>query len=439
MNLQKLVVFAFLLIHFYGKPQSGDAFLVSDFLKNPDTLYFPFNEDDLQLIIINSYDPWIQQGSLYDAMYPRGGSWFLNNGPAPKNCYLWRNRNGKIAKAYNTAVDGSQIDGIQIGLRSTDYTNRTDFSSIGFDISDYSEFNRCFKFYSGNNKVGLIDIKGNVVVPADFDDIRKLWNRPGSSNILLVEKDGRIGLLNADLKELFPPVFTEYPQEIGGYIKVAKNKKYGLIHENGAILIDLVFDDIKPIHDSLYMGMVCKDSSELKKLRLNTHWNWGYKVKDCTVFDKDFRVIAELKDYEYIYYWGIKRFIVKKNNQFGVLNHKGEVVIPLEYDELFSANGYYTVRKGGKYGLLDMQGKLVLPAEFERVEFYGQAIYVTQNGLIGIYNDQFRLIAKPQFKDKTWERGNYILTRPDGSKGFVSHQNMKASYYESPEGKRIQL
>jgi hypothetical protein len=433
MGIKKIVAFVFILIHFYGKPQSGRESLFTASPENPDTLYYPFNENGLQLIVIPSYDNWLRTGSLYDAMYPRGGSWFQDNGPAPKNSYLWRNRKGEITKVHNTEP------GSVFQLRSTDYTNRTDFSSLGFDVSDYRGFNHCFKIYGENNKVGLIDLKGNIIVPADFNDIRRFWNRSGSSNILLVEKDGRIGLLNADLKELFPPVFTEYPQQSGDYIIVVKNKKCGLINEKGNVLIDLAYDDIKPIHDSLYMGLVFKDSAELTKLRLNTHWNWGYKVKGCAVFDKDFSVVSELQDYEYIYYWGIKQLIVKKNGRFGLLNHRGEVVVPLEYDELFANNGYYMVRKEGKYGLFDRQGKLILPAEFEGVEFYGQAIYITQNGLIGIYNDQFRLIAKPQFKDKTWQRGNYILTRPDGSKGFVNHQNMKASYYESPEGKRIQL
>jgi hypothetical protein len=442
MSLKKIVAFMFVIAHLYGEAQSNEekkAFLFSSFSEYPETMYFPFNEDSLQLIIIPHYDHWLQKGMLYDRAHPRSGSWF-DHQTAPVNYYLWRNRKGKIVKAYNIAVDSSQIDGIQIGLNSTDYTNRTNFSSLGLEISDCREFDRYFKFYGENNKVGLVDLKGNIVVPADFGDVRRFWNQSGGkTNILLVEKDGKIGLLDSNLKELFPPVFTEYPQQCGQYLKIVRDKKCGLIDENGKIHIDFMFDDIQSDHDSLYIGLIYKDNNELKNIRVRDYWHLGNKVKGCRVYDQNFNVIAALNDYEYIQFRGMKQLIVKKNNQFGILNYKGEVVIPLAYDTLVSSNSYWVVYKECKCGLMDLKGKLVLPVEFESVEFYGQAIYVTQNELIGIYNDQFRLIAKPQFKEKKWEMGKYILIRPDGSRGFIAHLNVKCPYYESPEGKRTDL
>lgn len=437
MSLKKLVAFAFLLVHFCLKSQSQGEDVFTILQKSPDTLYLPFNEDGLQLIIINSYDNWMRKGILYDAMYPRGGSWLIDNGPAPKNSYLWRKKNGELIKQYNTEA------GHEFGLRSTEYTNRTNFHSIAADVSDYNEFNQHFMFYGENDKVGLIDLKGEIVIPATFDEIRRFQN--SSDDKILVQKDGKFGFLDLNLKELFPPIYSiknGYPEHNllnEKYLKVVKDEKFGLINENGEVFIDFLFDEIRLIHDSLYIGLIYNDSSEVKKHYVYSHWDWGYQVKDCYVFDKNFKVITELKDYEYIYYWGIKQFIVKKNNQFGVLNHKGESVIPLEYDNISSYEGYYSVRREDKCGLIDKQGNIVLPIEFTSVQFYNQAVYVTQNGLIGVYSSKFQLIAKPQFKYKTWEMGKYILTREDGSKGFVNHTVEKGSYYQSPEGEIRQL
>jgi hypothetical protein len=221
---------------------------------------------------------------------------------------------------------------------------------------------------------------------------------------------------------------------IGTNFKVIKAGKYGAIDQNGKVLVEPQFDEIRPIQDSMYIGLVYHDSAALQKLELRNHWNWGYKVKDCIVLDKDFRIVTELKEYEYIYYWGISRFIVKKNGQFGVLNQKGEVVIPLEYEHISGTNGYYLSGKKGRYGLINTEGKVVLPIEFNHVDIYEKAVYVVKDGLTGVYNDQFRLIAEPQFKESKWYRGRIILTRPDGSEGFVDHTRKGDSYYQSPEG-----
>ncbi len=404
--------------------------------ENPDTLYFAFNENDIQLIIIDSYDTWNGKAAFFDAIYPRGGSWAFEN-PAPRNIYLFRNKDGEIIKTYNSILNN------EYSLKSTNYINTND-SSL-YSIQDYRELNNHLMFYGENDKVGLINLKGEVVLPANYDMIRKFQNGKGRKDNLIIVKDGFFGLLDSKLNELFPPIYSTSkngsPEQniiYGQYIRVFKNGKCGIISENGDILIDFLFDEFKPIHDSLYIGLIYKDENEIKNIPIHSHWDWGYKVTTCILFDKDFIIKTELKNFDYIYYWGIKRFIVKKDNKFGVLNHKGEVVIPLEYDNISSQNGNYFVYKGNKCGLINLEGKIVLPIEFNSLQFYGQAIYVTQEGLIGVYNDKYKLIAKPQFKFKTWEMGKYILTREDGSKGFVMHKK-EGSYYQSPEGEIIKL
>lgn len=430
MPLNKLTALIGILLHFYGTSQSRQESFNEISGENPDTLYYPFNEDGLQLVIIADYDHWFKQGSLFDAMYPRSGSWFMDHGPAPKNTYLWRNRAGEVIKQYHTKPGDS------LRLRNTDYTNRSGFQSIGLEIMDYRELNY-LKIYNDSNQVGLINLEGEIVLPVEFEDIRIFQTFSGISKDILVLKAGKFGLLDPDLNVLFPPIYSEVPDShmpYGNCLKVAKNGKYGLIDRKGKVLIDLVFDEIRPVHDSLYIGMVYQDSSVIQKLDLRNYWNLGYKSKACIVFDNRFRIVTELKDYEYIYYWGTGQLIVKKDGGFGVMNTKGEIVIPLEYDAISGSDGYYHVGKDSKCGLFNTAGKLVLPIEFTRIWFHGKAVYVIQNELTGVYNDQFRLIAKPQFKYSRWNNGRIILTRPDGSEGFVNYTEKEGSYYQSPEG-----
>lgn len=403
--------------------------------ENPDTLYYPFNEDSLQLVIINTYDHWRRKGAAYDAMYPRSGSWFMDHGPAPRNSYLWRNRSGEVVKQYHTK------QGSTLHLRNTDYTSRNNFGSIGADVSDYYEFFGRFKIYGENNLEGLINLKGEIVLPAVYEYI--VGQRISAAIIsgefpikLHVRKDGKVGMLNADLTELVPPVYDEINdyELIGPYFKVIKDGKYGVIDQTGKVVVEPRFDELSLIHDSMVIAQVYHDSATLQKIPQNTYWDQGYKIKDCRVFDPDFRVIADLKDYEYLCYWATNQFIVKKHGQFGVLNNRGAVVIPLKYDHMFFTEGYFLAEKEGRNGLINTEGKVVLPVDFTRVEIYGKAVYVVKDGLTGVYSDQFRLIAEPQFTERRWEMGRYILTRPDGSEGFVNHTEKEGCYYQSPEG-----
>lgn len=403
--------------------------------KDPDTLYYPFNKAGLQLVIINTYDHWRKTGELYDQMYPRSGSWFMDHGSMPRNIYLWRTRSGEVVKRYHSPPTDS------LHLRNTSYTNRNNFESIGVDVRDYHDFFGRFKIYGENNYEGLVNLEGEIVLPAVYEYI---WGPHVYAALIFgelpaklhVRKDGKVGMLNADLTELVPPVYdkiNEY-ELTGTHFKVIKDGKYGAIDQTGKVLVEPRFDELSLIHDSIVIGLIYHDSATLQKIPQNTDWDEGYQIKDCRVFDPDFRVIADLKGYEYICYWATNQFIVKKHGKFGVLSPTGAVVIPLEYNRMVFTEGYFLAEKKGRCGLINTAGKVVLPIDFTQVEIYGKAVYVVKDGLTGVYNDQFRLIAEPQFTERSWEMGRYILTRPDGSAGFVDHTWKEDAYYQSPEG-----
>lgn len=400
----------------------------------PDTFYFAFN-NGVQLVVIDHYDTWNRRVSYMDAIEPRGSSYRFELGPGPKNTYIFRNTEGEILRIYNANLTGD------VKLKNTDYINASWLTLES--LEDYRELNHHLKFYAEDDKVGLINLQGKIIVPAMYDQIRKYQDDNNKRDKLIIEKDGKFGFLDAQLNILFPPIYRCsqdknihcYPEHnifYKRYIKVYKNEKCGLINENGDSLISFKFDDILLIHDTMYVGI------NYRKEPNKSQYFW-HRVESCIVYDKHFNQVAELLNYEQIEYNGIKRFIVKKDKKVGVLNHKGEIIVPLEYDHLSSQNGDYYVFKNEKCGMINLEGKILIPIEYERnMYFYGEAIYVIQNGLIGVYSRKYKLIAKPQYKFKTWDMGKYVLTRADQSKGFVMHQK-DSTYYQSPEGEIIKF
>lgn len=435
--LKTLTIISFLLssINIYAQlpiPTSPKA--------TPDTLYFAFN-DNIQLIVINHYDTWKKQVDFMEHTQPMAMPWSMKI-PSPNsyNNYIFRNKKGEIIRAYNT-------NDTPKNLKHIDFINTSELSLIS--IEDYRELNNHLKFYE-NGKSGLINLKGEIIVPAVYDEIRKYQDRNRKRDKLVIVKDNKFGFLDANLKVLFPPIYQTnrensyiYPEhnDIDGQnLKVLKDGKYGLISEEGQILIDFLFDDIKLLHDNIYMGIFIRDEKELTHNTIdnNKHWDLGYRVKSCTLFDKNFNQIIKFDDFEYILYYGVKSFIVKKNNKFGIVNHLGKVIVPLDYDSLIPEESSYRVSKNNKIGIVNAEGKVVIPLKYENVEFNGEAIYVTQDSLIGVYNRQYKLIAEPQFESKTWDWGKYVLIRKNGQRGFVNHQTGN-SYYQSPEGVIIKL
>ena len=398
-----------------------------------DTLYFPF-EDGIQLIVINYYDTWERQVAYKEAMQPRGMSWAAVMGPPPKNMYLFRNTEGKIVKTYHGISDGR-------GLKGMDYFNAGLIYLYG--LRDFTEYHGYLKYYEINEQVGLINTKGEVVVPAVYDDIRRYQDLDGDWEKLIIEKDGYFGFLDTNLNVLFPPIYRcssdtnyyGYPEHNilnDSFIKVYKNGKCGLIDENGVVLIDFKYDNLLPIHDSMIVGLINKEL-------INPNQYFWNNVQACEIYDVKFNLITSLDEYDHIEYNGIKRFIVKKGNLVGVVNHKGKVIIPIEYNSLAPQDNNYYVVKGNKSGVISLEGKVLIPIEYEcNMYFYEPAIYVTQNGLIGVYSNKYQLIAEPQYKQRYWEMGKFMLVRPDGSKGFVLHQK-GGSYYQSPEGEVVKM
>lgn len=405
----------------------------------PDTLYFPFI-NDVQLIVINSFDTYVKYGTWIDSAYPRGGSWFMDNPNFQRNVYLFRDKSGKIIKSFHAEkIDTNQF-------KATNYIN-TNSTSLA-TITHFTELHRHLLIYSENQKVGLLNLSGEIVIPTIYDDIRGFQDRQNKGDRIVLYKDNKFGFLNHQLKELFPPIYrVELDSNAIGYpeygiidernIKVFKGEKCGLISPDGKVLIDFKFDDIRFIQDTMYLASVYRPKSEQTQTNLD-YWNSGYQVKDAVIYNKHFKEISRFDNYQYLLYYGVNRLIVKKNDKFGVVNTFGEVIVPLAYEGLSQENAVYMVRKENKMGVLNMDGKMVLPCDFQGIQFYEKAIYVTQNGLIGVYNLQYKEVASPQFQTKHWDMGKYILTREDGTKGFVQHKQGD-SYYVSPEGKRTDL
>lgn len=190
------------------------------------------------------------------------------------------------------------IDGTQLPTHTT-------YNDVGFIY-----FSNGYSVLEKNGKEGLIDEKGKVILPFEFDKISTNENE-----LIIATKDDNIGFLNYDGKVISP----YKPKNNTHYI----NNKNLVIYKN----------------DNL-SGIIDLEGNYLTKPRY-----------------KKLNTVGEV-----VYY-------VDTDNSSGVLSAKGEELINLGADiEITRTSAtVFAAKMDGNTGLLTVNGEELLPFEFENI------------------------------------------------------------------------
>lgn len=103
-----------------------------------------------------------------------------------------------------------------------------------------------------NNKAGIYDEGGNIMIPFEYEAIYSTWYNnhltkefPSNIDIFIVEKEGKIGTINNKNDVIIPIIYdglsgwVEYGPE-AHFVK--NNDKYGIISHKGDIIIPIEYD-----------------------------------------------------------------------------------------------------------------------------------------------------------------------------------------------------
>ncbi len=100
---------------------------------------------------------------------------------------------------------------------------------------------------------------------------------------------------------------------------------------------------------------------------------FGDKENRGMIYDGD--TIAQGIYQQVIIYPADHLLVVKKNDKFGILNEKGILVIPIEYESLspIGSNAtpefFYYAKKDGKAGIISRDNRVTIPFEFEHLSY----------------------------------------------------------------------
>jgi WG containing repeat len=177
-----------------------------------------------------------------------------------------------------------------------------------------------------NKKWGYKDLAGNVVIPAEYEDV---WIF--QKGVAAVQLNGLWGYIDKKGKMIVPNIYLE-----PGYLEIKAQllrgktyKGYGVINFKGETIVPFIYDHISSI-----LG-----SDKLISVQLKGKWG-------C--LGKQGNVVIPVKYDKSLYFWK-GHSTISLNNKMGVVNEKGDIIVPVIYDEVKQQESFFMCKMDNKW------------------------------------------------------------------------------------------
>ncbi len=233
-----------------------------------------------------------------------------------------------------------------------------------------------------DGKCGYIDKMERMAIPAIYDKIT-----PFRDGIALVCKDRELILIDVKGVEIsrFKRDSVEYLGD--GVIAAKVNGKWGYVNTKDEELTGFIYDKI----DTYYRYKVMQNGK-------------------CGLLNKDFTIAVDCI-YEDVSSCGSIHSIycVKQKHKYGLVNTKGDVILPIIYDKINNESSVVIVQKGGKYGAYNYDGKMLLDAIYDKIDFCDDVFVLKLEEKYSIANQDGDIIITPTY-DYIGEFDNGVST-----------------------------
>ena len=255
-----------------------------------------------------------------------------------------------------------------------------------------------------NRKFGLINSRNEIILEFEYDVLTKLNN-----NYYKGIKDKEIFLINIGNKKIASYGKNKDIKFYNNKFFIIENEKIDVYNEELNLLTTYEGKNIFKINDKVLLLQKDKECFLIYDKLILYHEDIEQIFEEYMVVNygntKQLKKIGEsnplLQGYSSIFINTINSIIVEKNNNFGVINLDGEIVIPLNYTRITPFyQGYYGVEEkssfykkdnngnliledGYKCGLIDKKGKEVIEANYEAIINFNKyfAILLDKNSI----------------------------------------------------------
>ena len=296
-------------------------------------------------------------------------------------------------------VQGPNIGGY---IKPLDGNENTNYDKMGRDISSVAKKEHyiggtySLTNYTYTNYNGVYPIE-KVSIPLIYDKIVNIGDKG-----YLIQQDSLWGLVDKKNNTLIPPQYDDiyYPYYHKNTLVVRKKGNWGTVSLTGKPIIPTKYKSLRLFPNDLVFAEVPTEEKythlyEILNKKGEKLLPAQYNVRDVNIGIFPFQNI-ELKfgekhcgeGYEYHDHSAIR---IAKDNKWGAINTKGELVIPIEYDQISGFNeGIARVYKDSLFGYKNNKGELTVPIIYKEIRATAYtpstiAIYQGKYGLLNAY------------------------------------------------------
>ena len=321
-------------------------------------------------------------------------------------------KSGVIDKTGKTIVE-PQYDYVQIPNPSKPiFVCLYDYSA---DSKEYTS-----KVLNGNNKEILTNYKNVQAIPNNNTSI----NNSYQTQILRYKENDKYGVVSINGKKITPAIYEsiETLEYKDGILKVEKDGKYGLIDLNGEEIVKTEYNSIET-DGYYYENSKYEKAGYIVNIRTDEGYRYGYiNYKGRQTLDTmytNIKRITEIKDDNVVY------LITYNNGKAGILKN-GQTLIENKYEsiEFDGTNNILMLQQNAKQGVYDLEGNMILPIQYENITFAGKYINAYKDGKLLVFDVTGTLQSEDSYKSLiTVANGKYSITMNRDNKYGVIDSN----------------
>ncbi len=214
---------------------------------------------------------------------------------------------------------------------------------------------------SNITEYGYIDTHGRWVLSPRYE-----YAYPFVEGRAVVQQYERFGLIDSTGKEIIPIKYLvmSSPNEGRVFARDPQTMLIAMFDLDGRRITDFRYDDILSFGDGLYAVLRNGNQYYLNANGKERYGTWELAGR----FIEGFAT-------------------VKRNGKYGILNRKGKLILPCEYDysnrapeEYVFHDGLALVEKDGKFGFVDTKGTLVIPIEYPAAFYFSEGLAPVRKG-----------------------------------------------------------